>query len=233
LIRTVPLTVANEAPYIGGPCGPSAREGRHGPRCHRKLKGACHIAGLPAVSVLQELPPQPAESEAGVDHDVADDNPEEEPQRPPQGWRRHWTAAPHWPVTWRSERAGAAFGAGWRGVRSGLARRSERAGAAFGFVRAAPAPLHDTLRLAVARRMALDHSSGDGEPSKTAFTITLCFEHRSESSEHAGHIIGDTNTRPRCHPHAEPQSVTDQGSPTRHTPSNNLSNYGIGRAGLP
>jgi len=211
LIRTVPLTVANEAPHIGGPCGPSAREGRHGPRCHRELKGACHIAGLPAVSVLQELPPQPAESEAGVDHDVADDNPEEEPQRPPQGWRRHWTAAPHWPVTWRSERAGAAFG----------------------FVRAAPAPLDDTLRLAVARRMALDHSSGDGEPSKTAFTITLCFEHRSESSEHAGHIIGDTNTRPRCHPHAEPQSVTDQGSPTRHAPSNNLSNYGIGRAGLP
>lgn len=107
-------------------------------------KGACHIAGLPAVSVLQELPPQPAESEAGVDHDVADDNPEEEPQRPPQGWRRHWTAAPHWPVTWRSERAGGAFG----------------------FVRAAPAPLHDTPRLADARRMARDHSSGDGDQAK-------------------------------------------------------------------
>ncbi len=50
--------------------------------------------GLPTVTVLQKLPPQPAEPEANIDHDVLDDNTEEEPQRPPQGWRRPRTAAP-------------------------------------------------------------------------------------------------------------------------------------------
>ena len=44
--------------------------------------------GLPTVTVLQKLPPQPAEPKANIDHDVFDDNTEEKPQRPRQGcWR--------------------------------------------------------------------------------------------------------------------------------------------------
>lgn len=73
-------------------------------------RGAGWLRGLPAVTVLQELPPQPAESEPDVDRDVSHDNPEEEPQRVPQGWRRTRTAALQLPLTRQSERTDERFG---------------------------------------------------------------------------------------------------------------------------